>query len=83
MVTGNNTHETAPTQFVEADKTRYAYRRFGKKCQVPMLFLAYLSSNMDGWDPIVTNGLADNNDVILFDNAGIGASGGTCPKTVA
>ncbi len=76
------THETVPTEFVEAQGIRYAYRRFGKQGQVPLLFLAYLNSNMDGWDPIVTNGLAEDNEVILFDNAGVGASGGQCPTTV-
>jgi len=79
----NYTHETAPTEFVEAEGIRYAYRRFGKQGQVPMLFLSYLSSNMDGWDPIVTNGLAEDNEIVLFDNAGVGASGGKCPSTVA
>jgi len=40
------------------------------------LFLQYFNSNMDGWDPAVTNGLAADHEVILFDNAGVGASGG-------
>jgi len=31
----NYTHETAPTQIVEADGIRYAYRRFGKAGTVP------------------------------------------------
>ena len=26
-----HTHQTAPTQFVEANGIRFAYRRFGKK----------------------------------------------------
>ena len=53
------THEAAPGEFIEAEGIRYAYRRFGKEGQVPILFLSYLSSNMDGWDPIVANGLAE------------------------
>jgi hypothetical protein len=32
----NYTHETVPTQFVEAEGTRYAYRRFGKAGTVPL-----------------------------------------------
>jgi pimeloyl-ACP methyl ester carboxylesterase len=79
----NYTHETAPTQFVEADGVRYAYRRFGRAGTVPLLFLGYFNSNMDAWDPAVTNGLAANHEVILFDNAGVGASGGQTPHTVA
>jgi pimeloyl-ACP methyl ester carboxylesterase len=79
----NRTHETAPTQFVEVDGIRYAYRRFGKAGTVPLLFLGYFNSNMDAWDPAVTNGLAAGHEVILFDNAGVGASGGETPSTVA
>jgi len=78
----HDTHETVPTQFVEAEGTRYAYRRFGKAGTVPLLFLAYFNTNMDGWDPAVTNGLAAAHEVILFDNAGVGASGGETPYTV-
>ena len=76
------THETVPTRFVEADGIRYAYRRFGRAGTVPLLFLEYFNSNMDAWDPAVTNGLAADNEVILFDNAGVGASGGHTPYTV-
>jgi pimeloyl-ACP methyl ester carboxylesterase len=79
----NFTHETVPTQFVEADGIGYAYRRFGKAGTIPLLFLGYFNSNMDAWDPAVTNGLAADHEVILFDNAGVGASGGETPYTVA
>ena len=77
------THETVPTQFVEAYGVRYAYRRFGKEGTVPLLFLGYFNSTMDAWDPAVTNNLADAHEVILFDNAGVAASEGETPHTVA
>jgi hypothetical protein len=48
-------HETAPTRFVEADGIRFAYRRFGKSGELPLLFLQYFNANMDDWDPSVTN----------------------------
>ena len=76
------THETVPTQFVEAEGTRYAYRRFGRAGTVPLLFLGYFNSNLDAWDPEVTNSFAADHDVILFDNSGVGASGGQTPNTV-
>src|SRR5580698_971352 len=79
----NYTHETVPTQFVKANGIRYAYRRFGKPDTIPLLFLGYYNSNMDGWDPGVTNSLAANYEVVLFDNAGVGASGGKTPHIVA
>jgi pimeloyl-ACP methyl ester carboxylesterase len=78
----NHRHETVPTQFVEANGIRYAYRRFGKVGTIPLLFLEYFNSNMDGWDPLVTNSLAAEHEVILFDNAGVGASDGETPHTV-
>jgi pimeloyl-ACP methyl ester carboxylesterase len=79
----NDTHETAPTQCVETNGIRYAYRRFGKRGTIPLLFLGYFNSNMDAWDPEVTNRLAAEHEVMLFDNAGVGASGGETPGTVA
>jgi hypothetical protein len=33
----NNTHQTAPTQYVEANGIRFAYRRFGKPNGVPLV----------------------------------------------
>lgn len=76
------THETVPTEFVEDGGIRYAYRRFGKQGTTPLLCLGYFNSNMDAWDPAVTNNLAADHEVILFDNAGVGASGGKIPYTV-
>jgi hypothetical protein len=32
-----HTHQTAPTQFVEANGTRFAYRRFGKPDDPPLV----------------------------------------------
>ncbi len=82
VIMNNYTHETVPTQYVENEGIRYAYRRFGKPGSVPLLFLEYFNSNMDGWDPAVTNSLATDHEIILFDNAGVGASGGETPGTV-
>jgi hypothetical protein len=48
-------HETAPTRCVEAEGVRFAYRRFGKSGDPPLLFLQYFNANMDDWDPFVTN----------------------------
>jgi pimeloyl-ACP methyl ester carboxylesterase len=79
----NYTHEAVPKQFVEANGIRYAYRRFGKRGTALLLFLGYFNSNMDAWDPEVTNSLAADHELILFDNAGVGASEGETPDTVA
>lgn len=79
----NYTHNTVPTGFVEANGIRFAYRRFGKKNGVPLVFNIHFGGNMDMWDPAVTDGLAQEREVILFDNAGIGASTGEVPTTFA
>src|ERR1700730_4865259 len=78
-----NTHETAPTQFVESGGIRFAYRRFGRRGGTPLLLLNYFAANLDKWDPKVTNGFAADRDVILFDYPGIGGSSGETPSTVA
>ena len=79
----NYTHTTVPTEFVEANGIRFAYRRFGKKSGVPLVFNMHLNGNLDNWDPAVTDGLAKEREVILFDNAGVGASTGEVPSTFA
>jgi pimeloyl-ACP methyl ester carboxylesterase len=83
MLMSNDTHETASTQFVQVGDVRFAYRRFGRRGGPPLLLLNYFAANMDAWDPKVTNGLAAERDVILFNNAGVGSSTGETPSTVA
>jgi pimeloyl-ACP methyl ester carboxylesterase len=77
-----HTHQTAPTQFVEANGIRFAYRRFGKAGGVPLVFNMHFTGTMDHWDPLVTDGLSATREVILFDNAGISSTGGEVPTSV-
>ncbi len=79
----NHSHETAPTEFIEAAGIRFAHRRFGKGGSVSLVFLQYFSANMDAWDPAVTNGFAATREVILFNNAGVASSGGETPASVS
>src|SRR3989454_12284903 len=76
-----HTHQTAPTQFVEAKGIRFAYRRFGKAGGVPVVFNQHYTGTMDYWDPAVTDGLARDREVILFNNAGVSSSSGEIPTT--
>ncbi len=78
-----DTHQTAPTQFVEANGIRFAYRRFGKSGGVPLVFNQHYTGTLDHWDPAVTDGLAQGREVILFDNAGVAASSGETPSSIA
>ncbi|MEJ0003689.1 MAG: alpha/beta hydrolase [Pararobbsia sp.] len=77
------THHTAPTQFVEANGIRFAYRRFGNRNGVPLVFNPHLMGNLDSWDPAVTDGLSRHREVILFNNAGVASSSGEVPRTCA
>src|SRR3981189_3587563 len=76
-----HTHQTAPTQFVEANGIRFAYRRFGKADGVPLAFTQHYPGTMDFWDAAVTDSLARDREVILFDNAGVSSSSGEVPTT--
>src|ERR1700745_2285824 len=76
-------HSTAPTRFVEANGTRFAYRRFGEPTGTPIVLLQHFMGNLDNYDPAITDALAMGREVILTDNAGVGLSTGTAPHTVA
>src|ERR1700730_3789878 len=73
----------APTRFVEADGTRFAYRRFGDPIGTPIVLLQHFMGNLDNYDPAITDALALGREVILTDNAGVGRSTGKAPQTVA
>jgi pimeloyl-ACP methyl ester carboxylesterase len=79
----SDTSLTVPTRYVETERMRFAYRRWGKRGGPPVVFMQYFSANLDDWDPQVTDGLAAEYDVILFDNAGVASSGGETPGTVS
>jgi pimeloyl-ACP methyl ester carboxylesterase len=74
---------TAPTEFLQAGSERYAYRRFGSGPRLPLLCLQHFTGTLDNWDPAVTDPLAADREVILFESAGLGRSSGTVPKTVS
>src|ERR1700758_845761 len=78
----HDTHQTAPTRFVEANGIRFASRRLGKPGGVPIVFNLHYIGTMDYWDPEVTDGLARDREVILFDNAGVSSSSGEVPTSI-
>src|SRR5580700_4214877 len=77
-----HTHQTAPTQFVEANGIRFAYRRFGKPGGVPPVFMQHFRGGMAHWDPAVTDGFAEHRPAILFADAGAAASTGGTPDAI-
>src|SRR6202030_1616335 len=58
------TATTVPTQFVEANGIRFAYRRWGKQGGLPLVFNQHFSGNLDNWDPAVLDRLAKEREVI-------------------
>jgi len=79
----SETLETASTKFIEAAGINFAYRSFGKRTGTPLVFLQHFSGHMDSWDPAVVNALAKDRPVVVFDNSGVGKSGGKTSDNVA
>nr|WP_206024563.1 alpha/beta hydrolase [Rhodococcus sp. 14C212] len=73
---------TVPTESVTVGGVSFAYRAYGPAAGVPVVFLNHLGANLDNWDPRIVDGFAAAHRVIVFDNKGIGASGGRVPETV-
>ena len=60
------THDTAPTQFVEAGGTGFGYRRFGVPGRPPLVFFQHFMGTLDDHDPALTDAFAADREVILF-----------------
>ncbi|MBF6333008.1 alpha/beta fold hydrolase [Nocardia transvalensis] len=73
---------TAENQFVDVDGVRLAYRQIGSDTGIPLVMLNRYQGSIDDWDPAVVDRLAVERRVIVFDNAGIGYSGGEVPPTI-
>src|SRR5262245_51917526 len=82
-VSGDASSVTAPTQFIETRLDTYAYRRFGGGAPPPLILLQHFTGTLDNWDPAVTDPLARDREVILFESAGLGRSTGEVPTTIA
>jgi pimeloyl-ACP methyl ester carboxylesterase len=80
----DHTHDTAPTRYVEAGGIRFAYRRFGNMddCRTPVVFFQHFIGNLDDHDPAISDGLAADREVILFNNTGVASTSGVVPDTI-
>jgi pimeloyl-ACP methyl ester carboxylesterase len=74
---------TAPTLLMQGTHATYAYRRLGGGIRRPLICLQHFTGTLDNWDPAVTDPLASDREVILFNSAGVGRSTGKVPTTVA
>jgi pimeloyl-ACP methyl ester carboxylesterase len=82
-ITTTESNATAPTQILQGTHGTYAYRRLGGGIRRPLLCLQHFMGTLDNWDPAVTDPLASDREVILFDSAGVGRSSGKVPTTVS
>jgi len=82
MTTIQNMAVNTPTQYIDVNGNSYAYRRFGKKGEVPIIGFQHFTGTLDNWDLIIINGLAQEREVIIFDNKGVGNSKGETPDNV-
>lgn len=75
---------TIPTEstFVEANGTRFAYRKFGIETGTPLVFFVHFRGTMENWDPNMVAPIAKERPVILFDNKGVGETNGQTPETI-
>jgi pimeloyl-ACP methyl ester carboxylesterase len=75
---------TAANRSVEITGATLVYRRFGSpETPTPQLVcLQHFRGNLDFWDPILVDRLAEDREVILVANRGVGASTGTVPDNV-
>jgi pimeloyl-ACP methyl ester carboxylesterase len=77
------TDNTAETKFVEAAGAELAYRRFGRRAELPLVLLQHFRGNLDNWDPALTDALAAEREVILVDYPGVGSSTGEPSSSIA
>jgi pimeloyl-ACP methyl ester carboxylesterase len=69
---------------LEAGDVSFAYRRFGNKetAAPALVMLQHFRGNLDSWDPALVDRLAQDREVILLDNRGVGGSTGVVPENV-
>jgi pimeloyl-ACP methyl ester carboxylesterase len=85
QMTGRGSQITAPNLRIEAaNGVTYAYRRFGntETAALPLVFFVHFRANLDNWDPLLVDTIAQQREVILLDNTGVAGSTGTTPGTV-
>jgi pimeloyl-ACP methyl ester carboxylesterase len=76
------TARDAPTNYIQANGNNIAYRRLGPKDGIPLVMMMHFRGNMDLWDPKLLDALARSRPIIIFDNTGVGRSGGEIPTTL-
>src|SRR3954469_6711028 len=75
---------TAENVSLEVGDVSFVYRRFGnERTAAPaLLMLQHFRGNLDSWDPALVDRLAQDREVILVNNRGVGGSTGVVPENV-
>src|SRR4051812_15023700 len=75
---------TADNLSLEVGEISFSYRRFGEAQTdaVPLVMLQHFRGNLDSWDPALVDRLAQDREVILVNNRGVGGSTGVVPENV-
>lgn len=77
------TYATVPTQFVEANGIKFAYRSYGKEGDIPVIYFNHLTANLDNCDPRIMDAIAAQRHIISFDYRGVGATTGKQGTSIA
>lgn len=77
------TYATVPTQFIEANGIKFAYRSYGKQGDIPVIYFNHLTGNLDNCDPRIMDAIAAERHVISFDYRGVGATTGEQGTSIA
>lgn len=80
---GQYTYATVPTQFVEANDIKFAYRSYGKTGDIPVIYFNHLTANLDNCDPRIMDAIAETRQIISFDYRGVGATTGKQGTSIA
>ncbi|WP_269237228.1 alpha/beta fold hydrolase [Flavobacterium flavigenum] len=88
MTTSNSqsveyTYATVPTQFIEANGIKFAYRSYGKEGDIPVIYFNHLTANLDNCDPRIMDSIAKHRQIISFDYRGVGATTGEQGTSIA
>ena len=70
------TYASVPTQFVEANGIKFAYRSYGIEGDIPVIYFNHLTANLDNCDPRIMDAIAKHRHIISFDYRGVGATTG-------
>jgi pimeloyl-ACP methyl ester carboxylesterase len=75
---------TADNLSLDVGDASFVYRRLGNhETAAPVLvMLQHFRGNLDSWDPALVDRLAQDREVMLLDNRGVGGSTGVVPENV-